>query len=243
MPVSPLLLGHRGAPAAAIRENSLAAFDRAMEQGCDGFEFDVRQTACGQAVVCHDPKSGRIVISRATRDQLSALPSLEEVVRRYGQRGFLNVELKVRGLESNVLALLRDHPPERGYVVSSFLPEVLLELKARSGDVPVGIICASSAQLMGWRQLPVEYVILHQSLVTKRLVQLIHSTGSKVLAWTVNTRKVMLRLSLWGVDGIISDNVSLLVRTLGKGASANPISERAVRSATRVSLLKRELAG
>ena len=41
---------------AAVPENTFASFDLALEHGCDGFEFDVRLTGCGRAVVCHDPK-------------------------------------------------------------------------------------------------------------------------------------------------------------------------------------------
>ena len=62
----PLLLGHRGARASAgIPENTLASFDLALQHGCDGFEFDVRLTACGTAVVCHDAKVGGITVARA----------------------------------------------------------------------------------------------------------------------------------------------------------------------------------
>ncbi|MCU1303492.1 MAG: glycerophosphoryl diester phosphodiesterase, partial [Candidatus Sulfotelmatobacter sp.] len=50
----PLLLGHRGVRAEkSIPENSLPSFDLALAQGCDGFEFDVRLSADGQAVICH----------------------------------------------------------------------------------------------------------------------------------------------------------------------------------------------
>ena len=55
----PLLLGHRGARALkSIPENTIASFDRALADGCDGFEFDVRLTADEEPVVCHDPKVG-----------------------------------------------------------------------------------------------------------------------------------------------------------------------------------------
>ncbi len=214
MQACPLLLAHRGAHTASIGENSIAAFDRAIAEGCDGFECDVRQTACGRALVCHDAKVDGIAVSRATRTQLLQLPRIEEVICRYGRRSFLDIELKIRGLETRVLAALREHPPERDYVVSSFLPEVVLELKARSGVVPVGIICRKAGQLMAWRKLPVEYVIVNQSLVTRALVQRIHGAGRKIFAWTVNDRKSMLRLAGWGVDAIISDKPEVLINTL-----------------------------
>lgn len=214
MPTRPLLLGHRGAPTAgSAPENTLAAFDLAFGQGCDGFEFDVRLSGCGRAVVCHDAKVNGLAIARTTCSQLPPLPRLEDVIRRYGSQGFLDIEVKVRGVETKVLAALREYPPERDYVVSSFLPAVVLELKARSEVVPVGIICQKSSQLVGWRKLPVDYVIVHKSLVTRRLVQLLHSAGRRIFAWTVNDAPTMLRLAGWGVDGIISDKTKLLVRT------------------------------
>src|ERR1039458_6413935 len=105
---SPLLLGHRGARASALTpENTPASFDLALEHGCDGFEFDVRLTSCGCALVCHDPKAGDITVSEATADQLLHLPRLEYVLQRYCQRAFLDIELKVPGLESKVLNSLQ----------------------------------------------------------------------------------------------------------------------------------------
>jgi glycerophosphoryl diester phosphodiesterase len=215
MSAHPLLLGHRGAPnKGSIEGNSVAAFDRAVEHGCDGFEFDVRRTACGRAVISHDARFGRVKVSHALCGELRGLPRLEDIVRQYGQRAFLDIELKVKGLEGRVLAILRDHPPERDYVVSSFLPDVLLELKARSAVVPVGLICEKPRQLVAWRKLPLDYVIVHQSLVTRRLVHLFHGAGRKVLVWTVNSRRAMLQLASWRVDGIVSDRSELLVATL-----------------------------
>ena len=61
----PLLLGHRGARALkSIPENTLASFDQALADGCDGFEFDVRLTADGTPAICHDPQSGSLEIAR-----------------------------------------------------------------------------------------------------------------------------------------------------------------------------------
>lgn len=56
---SPLIIAHRGASADAP-ENSLAAFEKAIELGVDGLEFDVRLSKCGVPVVFHDPTLKRI---------------------------------------------------------------------------------------------------------------------------------------------------------------------------------------
>jgi glycerophosphoryl diester phosphodiesterase len=210
----PLLLGHRGARACtSVPENTPASFDLALQHGCDGFEFDVRLTNCGRSVVCHDPKVDGIVVSQANADQLRHLPLLEDVLQRYYQHAFLNIELKVPGLESKVLNLLREYRMEEDYVVSSFLPEVVMELKARSAKIQTGIICDKPGQLACWRETNVEYVVPHYSLVTHALVQEVHSAGGKLLTWTVNSRKAMLLLADWRVDGIISDETELLPQT------------------------------
>jgi glycerophosphoryl diester phosphodiesterase len=212
----PLLLGHRGARAStAIPENTFASFDLALEHGCDGFEFDVRILSCGTAVVCHDPKVGKLTIARATAAQLPQLPRLDDVVQRYGERAFLNIELKVKDLESKVLAALGQSPPRQGYVVSSFIPDVVMTLEARSASVLIGLICETPNQLAMWRELPVDYVIPHYSLVDRALVETIQRAGLKIMVWTVNDREDMRRFAESGVDGIISDDTELLVRTLG----------------------------
>src|SRR5271167_5118422 len=131
-----LLLGHRGAGASSsVPENTLPSFDLALEHGCDGFEFDVRLTSSGRSIVCHGPKVDGITVSQATANQLVHFPPLEDVLQRYCQRAFLDIELKVPGLESKLLDSLREYRMEENYVVSSFLIEVVMELKIRSAKV------------------------------------------------------------------------------------------------------------
>jgi glycerophosphoryl diester phosphodiesterase len=213
----PLLLGHRGARASAsVPENTPASFDLALQHGCHGFEFDVRLTVCGRFVLCHDPTVDGITISQATANQLTHLPLLEDVVQSYSQRAFLDIELKVAGMESKILGLLREYRMEERYVVSSFLSEVVMELKTRSSKIQAGIICDKPGQLACWRETNADYVIPHHSLVTLKLVKEVHRAGQKLLTWTVNDRKTMLRLADWEVDGIISDDTELLVRTFAR---------------------------
>jgi len=209
----PILLGHRGARSTRnVPENSIVSFDLALEHGCDGFEFDLRLSSCSGAVVHHNPRIAGVPISKANCEQLKHLPRLEDVLRHYGPRVFLDIEIKVRGMESCVIAALRERAPQH-YVVSSFLPDVVMELKARSAVVPVGIVCEKASQLVRWRKLPVEYVIVQRTLITQKLVRVVHEAEKKIFAWTVNDERSMRRLAGWGVDGIISDNPQLLART------------------------------
>ena len=213
----PLLLGHRGARAvASVPENSFSSFDLALQHGCHGFEFDVRLTGDGRAVICHDPRYNGIEISKARGDSLPDLPLFENLLAGYQSRAFLDIELKVPGLGEATLVALRKQSPERGFVVSSFLPAVLHEINTRDAAVPLGIICDQREQLATWRELPITHVIPHQSLTSRELVEEVHRAGKQVFVWTVNRAEDMVRLAKWGADAIISDDTELLARTLGK---------------------------
>jgi glycerophosphoryl diester phosphodiesterase len=212
----PLLLGHRGARAEkSIPENTLASFDLALAQGCDGFEFDVRLAADGEAVVCHDATTRGREIAESSTEPL-ALPRLPEVLARYQKTAFLDIELKVSGLEEITANLLRKLAPARGFVVSSFLPEVLTALHERDVNLPLGLICETRDQLSRWRDLPVAYVIPHHKLASKKTIDEIKAAGKKMLVWTVNATVEMKRFSKCGVDGLISDHPRRLVRALGR---------------------------
>jgi glycerophosphoryl diester phosphodiesterase len=137
----PLLLGHRGVR--AVRrlaslwpgkqvppENTLEAFNYALSRGCDGFEFDVRYTRDRRNILCHDANIGRREIAATDYATLYApserrkapIACFEDVLRAFGHRAFLDIELKVSGSEEEIVAKLQTDPPARGYVVSSFLP-------------------------------------------------------------------------------------------------------------------------
>jgi glycerophosphoryl diester phosphodiesterase len=211
----PLLLGHRGARAlSSIPENTLASFDKALADGCDGFEFDVRLSADNKLVLCHDSHSGDVEIARASADQLAALPQLQDVLARYQDRAFLDIELKVSGLEKITAALLKKYTPHRGFVVSSFLPEALQTIHTEDAEIPLGLICETKTQLLRWNELPCEFVIPHFKLADRDLIRRVKLAGRKIIVWTVNTPAGIRRFAKYGVDGIISDNTSLLCRTL-----------------------------
>ena len=210
----PLLLGHRGARAVkSLSENTLASFDFALSAFCDGFEFDVRLSADGRSVLCHDARVRGLEISKSSARKLR-LPSLREAVERYQATAFLDIELKVSGLEATTIDLLRAIPPACGFVVSSFLPEVVEKLRGIDAEIPLGLICETPRQLERFADAAADYGIFHHRLVRKELVARMKSAGKKTFVWTVNSPSEMKRFARWGVDGIISDDPRVLALTL-----------------------------
>lgn len=232
----PLLLGHRGCRLRGFHENFHSAYAHALASGCDGFEFDVRLTSDQRPVCIHDSNVGDVDIAACSYEQLSkhyfkiasgksvpeaveAIPCLSDVLEAYQRTAFLNLELKVAGLESFTLQLLKKYPPKRGYIVSSFLPEVICELAelapAELGqDLQLGFLFKDVAGLKAWPNMPGPWVFPRQDLVTRELVNSVHSAGRKILTWTVNRPADMVRLAKWGVDGLVSDDPGLLSRTI-----------------------------
>jgi glycerophosphoryl diester phosphodiesterase len=213
MAAPPLLLGHRGARHEAP-ENTLEAFDLCLRHGCDGFEFDVRLCADSKSVICHDPKLGRREVAKARFSELHA-PGLEDVLARFSSRAFLDIELKVEGLEQHVIELLRQYPATRGCIVSSFLPRVVENLYRIDRNQRLGLICESRVQLAGWTGSPAGALFLERGLCTAAVTDALHRGGRKVFVWTVNREREMREFASLGVDGIIADDTALLARTLG----------------------------
>lgn len=220
----PLLLGHRGARRSAP-ENTFTAFDLALAHGCDGFEFDVRCTSDRYAIVCHDPEVAGLPVENtlystilqkrahaaAQGNDSNILPCLEDVTSRYGGRAFLDIELKVAGLEEKVAAAIAPLAANT-CVVSSFLPAALQRMHSLQPSAPLGFICDQEQMLVHWQQLPCAVVIAEHKLVTQSLVDAIHGAKKKVFVWTVNFEAEMLLFARAGIDGIISDDTELLGR-------------------------------
>ena len=189
-----------------------------MANGCDGFEFDLRYTRDRRHVLCHDSKLDRKEIAATDYAGLERrhgynLPCLEDVLTRFGATAYLDIELKVPGNEREVVSALHAVPPQRGFVVSSFLPEVLLRLHEIHSPLPLAYICKDAEQAELWAELPIRIFVPHYSLVSERLVAEVHARGMQLFTWTVNKRAHLQRLASWGVDGLISDNPTLLAET------------------------------
>ncbi len=129
----PLIIGHRGASGVAP-ENTLAAFARALEDGADGIEFDVRLARDRVPIIIHDATLQRTglrdgAVSALTSDELSEvdvgtwfdqkhapsthasfarerIPTLAQVFEQFGSRCRVSyVEMKCAEAESDALAL------------------------------------------------------------------------------------------------------------------------------------------
>jgi glycerophosphoryl diester phosphodiesterase len=214
----PLLLGHRGCRGCGFIENSLAAFEYALNRGCEGYEFDVRHTRDHRNVIWHDPDyRGRQIAAADYADLVDRggnLPAtFEAVLAQFGHRAYLDIELKISGAEEAIVAALKSNPPQGGFIFSSFLQEILLRLHHLDGSLPLGLLCEDRDTISAWKELPLQAFLPRHDLIERRLVDQVHHAGRQIMTWTVNSPGRMRQLAEWGIDGLISDDPQLLYQT------------------------------
>jgi glycerophosphoryl diester phosphodiesterase len=224
-----LLLGHRGAVHATAPENTLAAVDRALRQGADGVEVDVRITADGVPVCHHDAGLRRSAgdarhVATTPYGQLPwmgshRIPRLSEVVDLVSGRGRLVVELKppswptgaALGSVEAVVAVLRRHRLDHVTVSSFDRPRALL---VRRSGLPL------SSALLGRPGVPFGVVLRralrdgHQEVhphVSSLLARLDLARpaalqGMSVTGWTVDRPADLVRLAAAGLSAVICDD-------------------------------------
>ena len=146
---------HRGLWGGEIPENSLAAFERAAEEGF-GIELDVQLSADGEVVVFHDYTLTRmcgrdVKLATLTAAELGesrlgdsdqCIPTLKQVLEVVGGRVPLLVEMKGEStnaaLVEPMLQVLRGYEGE--WCVESFNPMLLRALKKRAPHVVRGLL-------------------------------------------------------------------------------------------------------
>jgi len=226
------VIAHRGASRERF-ENTLPAFQRALDLGADAVELDVHCTADGVVVVHHDPvlagapapgSLAGLPIAGLTTTQLAAfrlpdggmVPSLEAVAQLLAGRATLYCELKGAGTAVPSLDVLRR--TGGSCAVHAFDHRMVAEAAAYAPGIARGVLEVSrhvdvtsaprSVQARDLWQL-VEYI-------DEPLVAAMHAAGGRVIAWTVNTPAVVERLAAWGVDGLCTDDVALVRSVLGR---------------------------
>ncbi len=241
----PAIFAHRGASAHAP-ENTLAAFELALQQGADGIELDVKLTADGHVVVFHDARLERTTdgagrLAGKTLAELRSLdagrffsekfrgekiPLLEEVFEVIGKRALLNIELTNYttphdDLVARVCELVRRHALQENVLFSSFLPFNLSQAARLLPQAPRGLLA-----LRGWAGAWArsfgfafgDYAALHPHVAdaNAQQVQRVHRLKRRIHVWTVNRAEDFQRLQAWGVDGIFTDDPLLARRALGR---------------------------
>lgn len=226
-----LRIGHRGS-AGTHPENTIASFQRAVELGAGGIEFDVHRTGDGHLVVIHDPTlerttSGRGLIRDLTLEQVQAadagswkapefagqrVPTLGEVIRQTPAQLRLFIELKAGslhypGIEQELLQVLKNERAQERSQVSSFDHHALRRLHELDPGLELGMLFDDHPIDPVGMARACGATALHPywQWVSPELVRAARSAGLRVYVWTVNQPEAIGMMKALGVDGIMSD--------------------------------------
>ena len=210
-----LVLGHRGAPTVAP-ENTLESCRRAIALGADGVELDVQRSADGRLVLIHDERVDRTTngsglvgqLPWATLARLDAgggerIPSLEEVLAwaRDTARGqappFLNLELKMPGVGSDVLAALARAKYEGPLALSSFDYPTLEEVRRLDRGVELWLLSGrwSDDLLARARTIAAACLALAHPAIDDAVATRAAGAGLGLVAWTADAPADLRRLA------------------------------------------------
>ncbi|MGH8860126.1 MAG: glycerophosphodiester phosphodiesterase family protein [Jatrophihabitantaceae bacterium] len=235
---APLAFAHRGfAPDGD--ENSMAAFQRAVDLGYRYLETDVRVTADGVALAFHDATLDRVTDRRGRIDAMrwdevrhariagrEPIPLLADLLAAWPDVR-VNIDVKSsRGVPATVDALLRTGTVDR-VCVSAFAARRITAMRRALGPevcTACGPAAIASLRVSGRArdrgaacvQAPAR--IGGRPFVDRRFVAAAHARGLPVIAYTVDEPAEMRRLLDLGVDGLMSDRADLLrAELIGRG--------------------------
>ena len=230
-----LVLGHRGAPLKEI-ENTVASFRKAIEDGADGVELDIRPTTDHRLVISHDNSLERVYgtavkVEESTYDEVKAaapeIATLGEVFDALGPV-YYDIEIKAdRSVDFNreVCTLLMEELERRKelwpkIMVSSFNPLAMrLFNKISHGQFEMGIIYdgppTSLPSFMrhgeGRHFFPCTFLKPKWDIATREKAR---KKKYEVSPWTVDSEEAVLEMLKLDPPFLITNDTEKVVRIL-----------------------------
>lgn len=230
------IAAHRGYSAEAP-ENTIPAFEAAIDHYADYVELDVQETRDGVIIVMHDSDFRRVAginkrVWKVDYEEVktydvgswfsqefagTTIPTLEEVMIMAKGKLKLNIEIKLNGheqhLEESVAELIEKYEMEDECVVTSFQSKALKNIKKYNENIKTGYILAVAyGNFSGVRFA--DALSINYSFASQALINNLHSSGKEVYVWTVNTPEAINEMIERGADMIITDDPVLARETL-----------------------------
>lgn len=225
--------GHRGF-SGNYPENTMLAFKKAEECGCDGVEMDVHLSLDGKVVVIHDESLKRTTgvdkmvgdLSfkeltslnapfRFTEFGITPIPSFEEFCDFLSKNTMeVNVEIKSSdisypGLEKKVCDILKSFNLVNRTIISSFNWLSVIRCKELLPEVRTGLLYSSvvAPRHLSYlaSELKIDYLHPDYHLVNDEMIKECKENGVGINTWTVNDERECRNLKERGVSGVISN--------------------------------------
>jgi len=225
----PLPFAHRGG-ASDNPENTMPAFQHAVDLGYKYLETDVHATSDGVLVAFHDPDLSRTCdragtinqltwseVSQARVDGREPIPLFEDLMEQFPDTR-VNIDCKADSAVDGLIASLKRLDCLDRVLIGSFSDRRLRRLRAEFGDAlcssygPAQIVSLKYAGRAPWggqvAQVPVKQGPI--TVVTERSIRNAHRRGVQIHVWTIDEPDEMNRLLDLGVDGLMTDRPQVL---------------------------------
>ena len=238
-------IAHRGASGQGLApENTLAAFEKALEVGVDAVEIDVHLTADNQVVVIHDRTVDRTTDGSGPVDtmtlgeirELSAgswydpsfrdqkIPTLEETLDLIGWRSLLLIEAKTEEAAEKAVAIIRARRAQSRVVMQSFLGPAVRTVNRLDNRIPTAFLMTGGEAVLRRKTGVVKRVLklganalaLKYTAATPDLVNMFLSRAMGMWVWTVDEEEDMREMIDMGVGGIITNYPDRLNKVIGE---------------------------
>lgn len=227
-----IVLAHRGY-SGVYPENTVLAFEKAIDYGADGVELDVHLTKDGKMVVCHDESLYRtygkhINIKEATFDEIEKynsmgqkMPTLDEVFQVLPLDSIINIELKTNvvsypSLVEKVLELVSRNNPERVWL-SSFNHSTLVHVRKIDENAKLGMLFGEehAKNLKACMKLSLEIKAFSYNIPIVAanfegfddFLEFAREQRIKIVFWDVNTKMDMEFAKEHGAYAIITNEI------------------------------------
>ncbi len=219
-----ICLAHRGASGHAP-ENTLAAFNKAVELGADWVELDVYAVE-NELVVIHDERlerttngTGRVhhhdlaYLRGLDAGQGQKIPLLSEVFDTINRRVKINIELKGPHTAGPAVDLINRYVAGRGwqynqFLLSSFTHDRIRRARRLAPEIPIAPNISGNSRMPEAILGEAENfysVHLESSLVSPDRIREIHRQGALVFVFTVNQTDKIKKMYSQGADGIFTN--------------------------------------
>lgn len=218
----PWVIAHRGASGLA-EENTIQAFEKAIELKCDMIEFDIRRTVDGVLIVFHNrnaPGTPRRKVNELTYEEFYKraqsqgveVPTLEQLLRVCSTKIGVLAEIKEEGYEEDIVTVLRKHLDTRELVVASFNERSLARIKNIQPEIKVGLILGPKK--LSIRKTAKDFLLLHWRLVGLGFLNIAKKAQWGTFVWTVDDKDMIRKLIRMNVHGIITNrpDIALSIR-------------------------------
>lgn len=219
-----LKIAHRGAKAYEP-ENTLQAFQKALDLNSDGIELDVHLSSDGHIIVIHDETIDKMTNAKGHVNSFSLselksfriadqhqIPTLKEVFDLVDKKCFINIELKNTDALIKVVSLIDEYVFDKKwsyeqFIVSSFDWSALQQVQNLNSKIPIGVLTETDLHLAVAFAETIKAKAIHPyyHLLNAENVKEMQEKGFLVLPWTVNINEDIQKIKNYKVDGIISD--------------------------------------